>query len=500
LAADSNRTPKYVFFFLGDGMASSQIQATEAYLTTLHGGSAMEATDVIKPQNRLNMSKMSHSGMQTTFDAHSLITDSASAVTAFASGFKTLSGVINMDDKKTSKFKSVAELAKEMGMKVGVLSSVSLDHATPAGYYASVDNRSNMNDVATQMANSGYNFFGGGGLVCPTTACRSGDTANDVNALLAKNGYTVLNSRESILALKDSPRDKVVCINPWLQDASAMPYEIDRPATNVSLAEMTEVAILNLYQGETGKRRSGNAGGFFLMVEGGKIDWSCHANDAMATIGDMLDFDAAVGKALAFYQKHPDETLIVVTGDHETGGMTIGHATTAYSVNYSRLLQQKNSFQYFNDNQWKSHKSSYGANYNASSPNNLQSNTAMVALIKTTFGMDYATLNDYQKKKLEDAYDVSMSKAATSPGTNGNSAAENAYLFGSYEPITVTLTHILNEQAGIGWTTYSHTGVPVPVFAEGQQAKKFVGFYDNTEIAKKLARAFGYWGELPIYK
>ena len=499
-SASSNRTPKYVFFFLGDGMASSQIQSTEAYLTTLHGGSAMEAADLIKPENRLNMSKMAYVGMQMTYDAHTLVTDSASSATAFASGVKTLSGVIGMDDKKLTKYRSVAEIAKSMGYKVGVLSSVSLDHATPAAYYASVPSRGNMNDIATQLANSGYEFFGGGGLVCPTAACRGGDTANDVNALLTRNGYTVLNTRESILGLKETPKEKVICINPWLQDSKAMPYAIDRPSTNLSLAEMTDVAIENLYGSLKGARRNGNTRGFFIMVEGGKIDWACHANDAMATIGDMLDFDAAVGKALAFYQKHPEDTLIVVTGDHETGGMTIGHATTGYKVYYNQLLGQKNSFQFFNDNQWKTHKGSYSANYNAASPNNLENNTEMVALIKSTFGLEYATLNDYQKKKLEDAYDLSMTKTVTSSGYNSNSSAENTFLFGYYEPITVTLTHILNEQAGIGWTSYSHTGVPVPVFAQGQQARKFSGFYDNTEIAKKLADIIGYWGDLPALK
>jgi alkaline phosphatase len=92
------------------------------------------------------------------------------------------------------------------------------------------------------------------------------------------------------------------------------------------------------------------------MVEGGKIDWACHANDAMATIGDMLDFDNAVGVALEFYKKHPHETLIVVTGDHETGGMTIGHATTAYKAYYERLLGQTNSFSVLRRQQWAEHK------------------------------------------------------------------------------------------------------------------------------------------------
>jgi alkaline phosphatase len=310
----------------------------------------------------------------------------------------------------------------------------------------------------------------------------------------------VLNNRDAILALKNSPKDKVICTNPWLQDSKAMPYAIDRPGSNLSLEEMTDVAIESLYKGPRSQRGGGDSRGFFLMVEGGKVDWSCHANDAMATIGDMLDFDAAIGKALAFYQKHPSDTLIVVTGDHETGGMSVGHATMGYAVNYKRLLGQKNSFQYFNDNQWKAHKAAYSTGYNYASPNNLEQNAAMRELLLTTFGLEYASLNDYQKKKLEEAYDKSMTKTSTSSGSNNLSSAENALLFGSYEPITVTLTHILNEQAGIGWTTYSHTGVPVPVFAEGPQGKRFSGFYDNTEIAQKIARVLGYSNDLPMLK
>ena len=462
--------PKYVFFFLGDGMSSSQIQATEAYLTTFNGGSATEAVDLLKPENRLNLSKMPVAGMQTTYDAHALMTDSASSATAFACGLKTVSGTIGMDDSKTYSYKSIAQLAHEAGMKVGILSSVSLDHATPAAYYASVTSRGDYRDVDEQLVASGYEFFGGGGL------------KRMDHQELADNGYTVLNDRDAIMALKDNPMDKVVCINPWLQDGDAMPYAIDRPETNVSLAEMTEVAIANLYSKKKG-RRCNRDKGFFIMVEGGKIDWACHANDAVATIGDMIDFDNAVGVALDFYKKHPLQTLIVVTGDHETGGMTIGHATTAYTAYYDRLLDQTNSFQYVGTNQWKEHKDTYSTGYDYTLPNNLASNSDMVGLLLNVFGLNYAGLNDYQKEKLEDAYDKSMS------GTNDNSTSENTYLYGGYEPIIVTITHILNEVASIGWTSYSHTGVPVPVFAQGRESLRFAGFYDNTDIAKKLAKA-----------
>lgn len=480
-------TPKYVFFFLGDGMANSQIQATEAYLTTINGGSAMKAEDLLRSENRLNMCKMPVQGMQTTYDSFALMTDSASAATAFACGIKTMSGTINMDSTKTHKYKSVAELAHEQGRKVGVISSVSLDHATPAAYYASVETRDYMNSIASQMATSGFEFFGGGGLVSPSGPKKTGDTSNDVISLFLANGYTGRFDRDAMMDLKKNPVSKVVCINPWLQDASAMPYAIDRPATNLSLAEMTEVGIAVL-------NKLSDAKGFFLMVEGGKIDWACHANDAMAAIGDMLDFDNAIGAAMSFYVTHPEDTLIVVTGDHETGGMTIGHATTGYKANYEQLLNQKCSFTYFSQNQWLAHKNAYSAGYDWTASDNLAKNTAMVQLINDAFGLDWSKLNAFQKQKLEDAYDKSMC------GTNRNNSDENQLLYGSYEPIVVTITHILNERASIGWTSYSHTGVPVPVYAMGVGARKFNGFYDNTDIAKRIAELMGIQQELPVEK
>jgi len=483
--------PKYVFFFLGDGMSSAQIQATEAYLTTINGGSATLAKDLMKSENRLNMCKMPVQGMQTTYDAHALMTDSASAGTAFACGVKTMSGVIGMDETMTIPYKSVAELAFESGKKVGVISSVSLDHATPAAYYASVTNRGYLNKIATQLTETGYDFFGGGGFSSPTAPARSGDTSNNIWSHLTDKGYSVINSRDAMMALKRNPKNKVVCINPYLQDAAAMPYAIDRPNTNLSLKEMTEVAISCL---KNGKRKHCGNDGFFLMVEGGKIDWACHANDAMATIGDTLDFDEAVGVAVNFYKKYPDQTLIVVTGDHETGGMSVGHATTGYSAYYDRILGQTNSFTYFGQNVWPAHKAAYSSGYNWSPANNLESNSAMINLMKSEFGLNWSELNAHQKEKLEDAYDKSMC------GTNNNGSDENKLLYGGYEPIIVTITHILNENSSIGWTSYSHTGVPVPVFAMGSESRRFAGFYDNTDIAKKLVKAMNIRATLPVKK
>ncbi len=509
--ASTPAQPKYIFFFLGDGMASAQIQVTEAYLATKYavekdwpiGPNAGEiyADYLLNARNRLNMSGMHIQGMQTTCDAFALQTDSASSATAFACGLKTRSGVVGMDDTKTYSFKSVAQLAKEQGRKVGVLTSVSLDHATPAAYYASVVSRGYMNSIATQLAESGYEFFGGGGFVAPTAANSGGDTSNNILDLLAQNGYEVRNTRSSILALKDAPRDKVVCINPTLDSSSAMPYAIDQPKENLSLAELTQVAIANLYDGWLedwswwGDDESSD-NGFFIMVEGGKIDWACHANDAMATIGDMLDFDDAIGVALDFYRNHPRETLIIVTGDHETGGMTVGHATTAYKAYYDRLFGQTMSYESFEANEWAAHKALYETATcpNAAADDNLETSAEMLALLENSFGLKWTDLNAYQKEKLEDAYDKSLC------GANDNSDDENKYLYGSYNPIVVTITHILNERASIGWTSYSHTGVPVPLFAHGVQDYRFAGFYDNTDIARKIARVLGVNQSLPIEK
>jgi hypothetical protein len=129
---------------------------------------------------------------------------------------------------------------------------------------------------------------------------------------------------------------------------------------------------------------------------------------------------------------------------------------------------------------------------------NLTKTYQMIKLCSTlmydVFGMVWDDLNDYQKEKLEDAYDLSMCD------DNDNSSAENKLLYGGYNPIIVTITHILNEQASIGWTSYAHTGVPVPVFAQGKDADRFAGFYDNTDIAKQLAKTIGIRKELPIEK
>ena len=471
----SHAAIKYIFFLLGDGMASVQMQATEAYLTKKLGGDYDDPADMMA--NKLNMNQLPVQGMSTTFADGQFITDSAAAATAFACGSKTTVGTISMDSSHTHSLKSLAEIARDSGMKVGIISSVSIDHATPAAYYASVSSRGRYNEIAHQLANSEFNFFGGGGIKRPT-----GDayTSYDIYAELAANGYTVLNTRTDIMNLQSSPMDKVVCINPWLQDSGAMPYAIDRDFTSsddVSLAEYTETAIRCLVD---------SPNGFFIMVEGGKIDWACHANDAKAAIEDTLAFDDVVGVAMDFYTTHPNETLIVVTGDHECGGMTCGFKDTGYSSAYEVLEKQKVSFQYFNSDIWSVYKAANSAGFDpALNDIDNEADGEFIDVMSNYFGLVWVDMDAWEKERLEAAYDKSMS------GFSANSPEEDNQLYGYYQPITVTLTHILNERAGIGWTSYSHTGVPVPVLAMGGYALYLNGFYDNTDIPKKIISAVG---------
>ncbi|MBN1696288.1 MAG: alkaline phosphatase [Spirochaetales bacterium] len=447
---------KYVFLFIGDGMAMSQINSSEIYTY------ASSSSDIAV--EKLSFTTFPAQGLTTTYDAGTFITDSASAATAIATGNKTLSGVVNMDVTKTIKFKTIAEYARDNGRKVGIISSVSLDHATPACFYAKVPSRKNLYDIALQLTDSNFDFFGGGGFCQPKG---KDNDLRDIIEILKEKGYTYVNDPATFRALKPGA-SKIVAVNKVLQDSCAMPYEIDRAPDDLSLADYAKKAVELL----------DNPGGFFLMVEGGKIDWACHANDAAAAIGDTIAFDKAIGVALDFYENHPDETLIVVTGDHETGGMSIGFAGTQYSTFFDKVAKQKGSYVKFNTEILDPYKAAH-------SIENAQL-TDLLPQVESFFGIHFNDLSDAEKELLERSFARSMK------GEIERAKQEDVYLlYGGYEPFTVTLTHIVNQQAGIGWTTYSHTGVPVPTFAMGSGQSLFDGYYDNTDIYAKIVRLMG---------
>ena len=446
---------KYVMFFIGDGMGLPQKTAAEIFQNA-----------------RLEMDKFKAQGITTTYAADRFITGSAASATALGSGQKTNIGVIGMTpDQKP--VKSVAHLAKEKGMKVGIVSSVSIDHATPAAFYAHVPSRSMYHEIDHQLVESGFDFFGGGGLKDPAgkSVLKKDPNAKTLGDALEKAGqagYKVLHTKADIMALK--PGDgKVIAWNEWLQDSGAMPYYMDMTEKDVTLAEFTAKAIEML----------DNPNGFFLMVEGGKIDWACHANDGAASIRNTIAFDLAVQEGLKFMAAHPEETLIVVTGDHECGGMTLGFAGTNYDTQFNVLSQQKVSFQKFTDETLKGFEGDF---------------QALKPIITANFGLkfegdpkaDRMVLEPYQTAALENAF--KQFKAGDEVKSDD---ASTFLLYGGYNPLAVSLTHILNNKAGMAWTSFTHTGVPVGTSAAGPGAAVFNGYYDNTDVALKIMAVMG---------
>lgn len=228
-----------------------------------------------------------------------------------------------------------------------------------------------------------------------------------------------------------------------------------------------------------------NSKGFFMMVEGGKTDWACHANDAATSIHDTIAFSDAVDEAVAFYNKHPKDTLILVTADHETGGLTIGFAGTDYETYFQYLQKQKISC------------AKYDSDYVAKYIENKTKFEDVLKDVKNLFGLVTANdpdaaknpglvLTDYELNQLIDAYETTL---ASSSETYVSSSSNDRYLSYGYQskPLTVTITHILNHKSGVDFTSYSHTGLPVAVFAQGAGDELFTGYYDNTDIYKKLA-------------
>ncbi len=452
------KAPKYVFLFIGDGMALSQISSTEIYL-----GSESSKTPGVK---MLAFTQFPSQGVTTTYDAGSFITDSASAGTAIATGNKTLNGVVNMDTTKTVKYTTMAEMAKQKGYKIGIVSSVSLDHATPACFYAHQPSRGNYYEIGLELANSNFDYFGGGGFLSPTGKNKDKESVFDV---AKKNGYKVAVTKSEFSKLTKND-GKVLAVNEILADGNSLNYELDRAESDLSLADFTAKGIELL----------DNKNGFFMMVEGGKIDWACHANDAMSAIKDVVAFDNAIKKAIEFQKKYPNDTLIIVTGDHETGGMSIGFAGTEYMTFFTKLKDQKISYVKFDEEIKKLKSGNPSLKFDDVMP-----------IIKTSFGLTTEagkdlSLTPYELNQLKDAFAQSMidAKARVKDETS-------IIAYGTYDPLSVTITHILNRKAGIAWTTYSHSGVPVQTYASGVGQNLFDGYYDNTDLYKKITSIMG---------
>lgn len=467
-AESAAKTPKYVFLFIGDGMSYPQFQAASDYL----GAVAEPNPEILKGGKALNFMNFPVAGSATTFDSTSFAPDSASTATSISTGFKTHSGVINMDETKSKPYEAITEkLKKQLDYKIGIISTVNLNHATPAAFYAHQPTRGNYYEISEELAKSNFDYFAGGGLLNPTGKDKD---KTDSYEIIAQAGYKVIKTQAE--AEKLTPADgKAVIIGETLADSDALSYANDAASSEWALKDYVKKGIEMLT----------NDKGFFMMIEGGKIDWACHANDAGSTIADTVALAGAVDEAIAFYNQHPDETLIIVTGDHETGGLTIGYAGTDYDTYLTNLSNQKISY------------AKYDTDFVAKYKEEKTPFTAVLTDIKANFGLmtkddpdatedSKLVLTDYEYGLLEAAYNKSMA-----PETDAEATQQEYVLYGTYEPLSVTITHLLNNKSGISFSSYAHTGLPVAVFAQGTGEQLFNGFYDNTAIYSKMATLLG---------
>jgi len=212
------------------------------------------------------------------------------------------------------------------------------------------------------------------------------------------------------------------------------------------------------------------------MVEGGKIDWTCHANDSAAMVAEVIQFDQAVKVAIDFLKAHPDETLVVVTGDHETGGLTLGRRETAYKLRPEILLKQKTGIATFD--QWcKENPSATSAD-------------ALNQAIEF-FGLDGLPRGD--QERLRAVWRLQREHRLPDGRPNIRVIAQEAKSTypSSQSPYTTECQRVRDRFVGVAWASGTHTALPVITSAEGVGADRFSGFLDNTDIAHRLAAILG---------
>lgn len=280
-----------IILLIGDGMGLSQVSASYYY-----------------GNSEPNFSRFKEIGLINTSDVKRKITDSGAAATALACGKKTYNGIIGLDQDSTE-IPNLIELLSLRGYGSGLISTSSITHATPAGFYAHVPSRGMQYDIAEQLIISEVDFFAGGG----TKWFTGREDGKDLIAELKNNGFTINQSIETSTYLNSENKYG------FLLAEDGMPSMLDNRGS--FLADYTALA-LDLF--------SKKGGSFFLMIEGSQIDWAAHGNDSDYLFAEMFDFDQTIGVAMD-YAELKGNTLVIVLADHETGGFALGIDNGDYS-------------------------------------------------------------------------------------------------------------------------------------------------------------------------
>lgn len=443
------KAPKYIFLFIGDGMATPQRMVADEYSRVTGNGP-------------LVMNQLPYHSVTRTRAANALVTDSAAAATAIACGEKANVYALGTDPEG-KRLESVAEIAHKKGMKVGIISTVPIVHATPAGFYAHRKMRTEYYNIALDLVNSGFEFFAGGGVYDKYDDKKNPNYKGNIFDLARKAGYGIYRSKSEFEALEPG------CGKVWgIFAKDALGFVIDGDKGQPSLACMVSKGI-ELLDGPSG---------FFMMAEGGRLDYAAHRNDPATMIMETLALDAAVKVAVEFAGKHPDETLIITTGDHETGGMAMGFAGLGYKLHVDLLSKQKCSTEAFSgriaarissepdikfEDVKKDVTDSFGLLFDGSSA--------------ASSGDKRLLLKESEERELREAFeaDVKMVRA--------KEAETRAHDVARRRKFAAAAKRLLSNHAGVGWSTGGHTALPTMTTAKGCGAEKFIGFLENSDIA-----------------
>jgi alkaline phosphatase len=282
LPPSESGNPKNIILMIGDGMGVSQIYA-----------------GIVANKGKLYMEYFPHIGFIKTHSANSMITDSAAGATAFATGEKTNNGMVGMSPDNQP-LTSIMEIAEERGLSTGLVATSAITHATPASFISHEFSRHYYEQIASDFVRSNIDVFIGGGRNHFTDRL---DQLNLIEVLKEKS-FTVV---DTIIDLQNARGDKLA----GLLYYESPPSILDGRGDMLKIATRKSLEIL-----------SGNERGFFLVVEGSQIDWGNHQNNILYQTEEVLDFDRAVGEVLEFAAVNR-ETLVIVTADHETGGLAI---------------------------------------------------------------------------------------------------------------------------------------------------------------------------------
>lgn len=434
----SAKDAKYIFYFIGDGMGPGQVMFGDLYKRAVIGDSLP-----------LNMFQMPVHSLVTTYSASSPVTDSAAAGTALATGSKTKNSMLGMN-ADTVAVTSVAKHLHDNGFGVALMTNSAADDATPGAFYAHVPNRGMHYEIGRQAAESGYELICGAALRGKNQELVDYIASQGVELLDDPAAAAASGSRRIILTPTSSR---------WNWD---MGYYIDENEGQMTVNDMTVMAINHLQRHTPEK--------FFMMIEGGSIDHLGHANDGGALVKEVVAFDEAIATALDFYRRHPDETLIIVTADHETGGLTVGNNCTGYNANPQYFRHQKISKEVFSaycDELMKA--------------DNKPTWEEMKQYLTDNFGF-------FTEIPMSQRRDDRLHEVFNSTFIDGQSRRQET-LYSNFNQFAVEVFEMLNEKAGAGWTTLNHSGNMVPLFAIGAGSELFQGLNDNAELPGKILRA-----------